>query len=79
MRNNLLFKVLDEKSVQLIIDSMHKMSCRNGQEVIKQGDSDNISQFFIVHQGECSVSIVLQADCLRKMVSPNMVISFLCF
>jgi len=50
LRNNILFKHLDHKNTNIVIDAMDERVFKAGEEVIREGDGGDL--LFMVEEGE---------------------------
>lgn len=54
VRGNLLFRNMDEKAIQAVVDSATKLKVNAGEVIIAQGDLE-ADTFYVVESGECRV------------------------
>ena len=68
MKDNILFKGLDERLLSDLVDAMFEVKCATGATIIRQGDeADNI---YMIFSGECDVFIARKNSAPQQVGTP---------
>ena len=64
LKESFMFKNLEDKEMDIVVDAMKEMKFKEGETIIKQGDKGD--ELYVLESGECSCFKVFSGDKIEK-------------